>query len=363
MEFNKIDPMICTHIIYDTLGIDVYGQLNYHNRTSAKVRGDLKNLIDLRVPNPDLKILVSVGASIETFHPIWSTIAASADLRNKFATNVFSFLYGNKLNGIDFDWAYPNKDGKSPKDVANFVLLLKAVKEKLGTAYSVYVSLGVLPERTEQSYNIPAIFNAVDFVILKSYNLYGIGDSKTGLHTVLYDPPYDVDNCVSSLDKYSIAKEKIILGIASFGNVFTLDDPTKTGVGAPAKFSGSAKYYEICQKVIKKALVHWYEREQRSCYACKDTEWVSYEDYYSVEEKGIYIKNNLLGGAMIQTMDYDDYSNLCGDGTFPLIKNIHKELNSIIPTPVTTVGTPIETTSTKYTDVPTAPTDKPSNGH
>lgn len=109
-----------------------------------------------------------------------------------------------------------------------------------------------------------------------------------------------------------------------------MDDPAVRGLGAPAKFSGSLEYYEICQKVKKGALTHWYERAQRSCYGYKDTEWISYEDAPSVKEKGIFINANFLGGAMIQAMDYDDYSNICGDGNYHELCHLSKFTLSIL---------------------------------
>lgn len=75
------------------------------------------------------------------------------------------------------------------------------------------VELGVLADRTELSYNIPAIFENVDLVNLKSYNLRGAAADKTFVHSALYSYLYGVNDCLTGLTKYGIDKEKIILGV------------------------------------------------------------------------------------------------------------------------------------------------------
>lgn len=217
---------------------------------------------------------------------------------------------------VDIDWEYPNYDGKSPQDTQNFVLLLNTLKQTLGTTYSLSVALGVGPTRTELSYDIPAIFSSTDFVSLKTYNLRGDGDTVTGVHSVLYDSlNVSVNTCVTDLNKFSVAKEKIVLGIPMYGYGFALKDPTKNGIGAPATAVGPIKYYDICPRVKAGLLANKYESASRVSYAFNENEWIGYEDLRSVKEKSNFIRNSLLGGAMIRTLDTDDYNNKCGDGT------------------------------------------------
>lgn len=100
MVFSEIDPMICTHIVYNSLWVNADGELNYFDRRSDTVEGDLKNLITLRGPNPDLKILFSVGVSSQLLVPIWSSLAANDDSRKNFASKVLLFIQKNSLDGI-----------------------------------------------------------------------------------------------------------------------------------------------------------------------------------------------------------------------------------------------------------------------
>ena len=198
--------------------------------------------------------------------------------------------------------------------MTNFEALLKTLKDTLGVDYSLSLALGVGFLRTEHSYNIPQVFENADFVSLKSYDLRGALDVKTAAHSVLYTAPNDVSNVVANLTKAGAPVEKIILGIPMYGYAFTLEDSTKNGLGAPATGLGTMKYYEICERVKSGSLEFNYDSTSRSTYAYNDIEWVGYEDVRSAKEKSNFIRARILGGAMIKALDFDDYSNKCGDG-------------------------------------------------
>ena len=181
--------------------------------------------------------------------------------------------------------------------------------------FTLSVELGVGFERTNLSYDIPAIFDVADFVSIKAFNLRGKEDEKTGIHTAIYDGViHSVHYCVTNLTKLDVPKAKLNLGIAMHGNKFKLTDPSKTNIGAPATFAGSMKYNEICKKIKDGSLKNVYDITSKATYAYGGSDWIGYEDLKSLKEKANYISNYALGGAMIQTIDADDYSNGCGGG-------------------------------------------------
>lgn len=201
------------------------------------------------------------------------------------------------------------------------------MKSKLGSAYSLSVAIGAGDWRTGISYNIPSIFSVCDFVNLMSYDLHGGWESKTGIHAALYSSSLDptsanVDASVKLLLNKGVAREKIIVGIPTYGNAFTLQNPNVNGVGAPASGAGSLKYFEICQRTRSGSLNYRWDDAQKVPYAFSGTQWVGYDDVRSVTEKANYIKNNNLGGSMFWAVDNDDYNNLCGGGKFALIKTV-----------------------------------------
>jgi len=61
-------------------------------------------------------------------------------------------------------------------------------------------------------------------------------------------------------------------------------------------------------------------------YAYNDNQWVSYENVESVRRKAEFIRSQKLGGAMVQSIDMDDFNNECCFEDFPLVKAIARVL-------------------------------------
>lgn len=182
------------------------------------------------------------------------------------------------------------------------------------------------------SYDLPKIFEVCDFVSLMSYDLHGPRDERTGIHAALYKSRFDtttlnVDYSVRFLTaKIGVPKEKLILGIPTFGNGFTLLHSKSTGVGSPAVGAKSKQFNEICSRIKAGSLNYRWDEDQKVPYAFLNAEWIGFDDSRSVSEKANYITANGLGGAMISALDGDDYDGKCGNGTFPLTATAFKTL-------------------------------------
>jgi chitinase len=206
--------------------------------------------------------------------------------------------------------------------------LLQTIKQTIGSDYFLSTALGTSAWRTNLSYDIPSIFEAVDFVNLMTYDFHGSWESKTGIHGALYRSALDptdqnLDAAVRLVLDRGAPKEKIIVGIPAYGNVFTLADPNQNGVGAPATGAGSWRFNEICQRTNANSLTYVWDDDQKVPYAYSGSSWVGYDDVKSVTIKAQYINDNGLGGAMIWKIDSDDYSGACGLGKYPLMSAIH----------------------------------------
>ena len=199
----------------------------------------------------------------------------------------------------------------------------------LGNGYSVSTAIGVGPWRTGLSYNIPAIFQNSDFVNVMAYDLHGGWESKTGINAALFEGPNDpgsanVHSSIQLLLNKGVSRDKLIMGMASYGNVFRLGNANNNGVGAPASGAGSLKYYQICQRVNSRQYSYRWEESQRVPYAFGGNDWVGYDDVRSITEKSNYINQYNLGGGMWWAIDDDDYQNSCGQGKYPLISTARK---------------------------------------
>lgn len=78
------------------------------------------------------------------------------------------------------------------------------------------------------------------------------------------------------------------MGIPTYAQVFTLTDPSSTGIGAPSTGPAtSIPYSQICQN-------NWpsvFEQDQKEMYAFSGNQWISYDSPDSVQYKSEYVKS------------------------------------------------------------------------
>ena len=133
-------------------------------------------------------------------------------------------------------------------------------------------------------------------------------------------------------------KEKLVLGIPTYGNSWTLTSAGATAMGSSASGAGDPGiytetagflgYHEICLNIKNNDWVVVQDLEANmGPYAYKDKQWVGYDDVNMVGVKAQYILDNDLGGAMFWDITMDDFMGDCGGERFPLISKVHDILS------------------------------------
>lgn len=151
-------------------------------------------------------------------------------------------------------------------------------------------------------------------------------------------------NINASVSYYSqyLDKQKIIVGLPTYGHTFRLVNAFNTKIGSPADDVGSAgnggyvSYPELCWfKQNNFFLTSVFDVETCSPYLYTGNEWISYEDERSIECKTNFIKSNGYGGAMLFSLNTDDFLSYCktdmmksGDNnsSFPLARKMYSIL-------------------------------------
>jgi chitinase len=137
-------------------------------------------------------------------------------------------------------------------------------------------------------------------------------------------------------------KEKLIIGMATYGVSFTLSNAAQNGLGAPKSAPGSGgtstkspgflAYLEICQMAKKPGAVTVFDDEHKAPYTYLGDQWVGYDNVQSLTMKVGYLKQRGFGGWMTWTLDLDDFSGkFCNEGTYPLHKALNKALTGTVP--------------------------------
>ncbi|XP_044021360.1 chitinase-3-like protein 1 [Aphidius gifuensis] len=387
-DIDHIDPYLCTHVIYSFVGLSGNKVTLLDSWRDLPDGGGLdgfKKINALRQVNPSLKTLVAIGGWNQRSEK-YSTMSSTAESREEFANDAVAFVKKYGFDGFDIDWEYPANaaQGGVPADYVNYVELLKIVKAKFEKEGLILSAAVAAAESTaSQSYNILEMSKYLDFINIMAYDFYGSfssglgmnaalkpGDSDTGNHRQL-----NIDACVNYWIKSGAPKEKLNLGIPFYGRAFTLSNPSSNSIGSSFSGAGAAGpytreagmlgYNEICEMHLKEQWDIHYDEQRCVPYAQKGNQWISFDNIDSITQKVKFIIELDLGGAMVWSLETDDFRGKCGK-KYPLLNTLHEVLSGNEPTkPVITTQKPTSTTAqpsvTTTTAAPTHPwTDKPS---
>lgn len=275
---------------------------------------NFRKLNQLKLRNPDLKILISIGgwAWSENF----SDAVLSDTSRVAFAASAVDIVREYELDGIDIDWEYPGMKGEDNvfrlEDRENFTLMFKALREQLNT----------LKQQTGKDYFVTTAlpgFNAIfthtdmaqahqylDYINVMSYDHF-TGGPLAGHHTNLYasgkvDNEQSGDHAVKLYKEAGVPADKLVLGIAFYGRAWQLqnDDP-KTHPRSIVKVERGGGYTFIKDSLLTNPAYkrHW-DRKAKAPYLYNADlkRFVSYDDEQSVKAKCRYVKKKGLAGVM-----------------------------------------------------------------
>ncbi|XP_022905137.2 probable chitinase 10 [Onthophagus taurus] len=350
---EDIIPDLCTHVIF-AFGWLKKGKLSSYESNDETKDGKIglyERIEKIKKANPKLKTLLALGGwsfGTQKFKDMSSTRYA----RQTFIYSAIPFLRNRGFDGLDIDWEYP----KGQDDKKNYVLLLKELREafeaesqenkKQRLLLSAAVPVG--PDNIKGGYDVPAVSSYLDFINVMAYDFHGKWERETGHNAPLYAPSSDsewrkqlsVDHAANLWVKLGAPKEKLIIGMPTYGRTFTLSNSKKFGVNSPAsgggkegtytKESGFLAYYEVCEMLLNGATYVW-DEEMKVPYAVQGDQWVGFDDEKAIRLKMKWIKDNGFGGAMVWSLDQDDFTGtVCGGNVkYPLVGAIREELRGI----------------------------------
>lgn len=136
-------------------------------------------------------------------------------------------------------------------------------------------------------------------------------------------------------ERLGAPKDKIVVGMATYGRTFTLANPANNGMNAPTTGGGKAgeftreagflAFYEVCE-MLKNGATYIWDEEQKVPYAVDGDQWVGFDDERSIRNKMKWLLDNDYAGAMVWTIDMDDFTGKCTNKKYPLIEIMAEEL-------------------------------------
>lgn len=343
---DNIDAKLCTHVIY------AFGTLKDHKLTLSEDKekdeaARFESLMKLREKNPDIKILLAIGGWAFGSTP-FKELTGNTFRMNQFVYESIEFLREHKFNGLDVDWEYP----RGADDRASYVNLLKELRlafegEAKTSGEPRLLLTAAVPasfEAIAAGYDVPEISKYLDFINVMTYDFHGQWERQVGHNSPLkplegatsYQKKLTVEYSSKEWVKQGAPKEKLMIGMPTYGRSFTLVDPTKFDIGAPAsgggdpgKYTAEAgfmSYYEVCDFLKKDNTTLVWDNEQQVPFAYRDDQWVGFDDERSLKMKMDWLKEDGYGGIMIWSIDMDDFRGQCGSGKYPLISTMNTEL-------------------------------------
>ncbi|KAI3379773.1 hypothetical protein SNEBB_002045 [Seison nebaliae] len=379
---KDIDASLCTHAYFAFADILV-GKLRPKpfESNDATQKGLYYQFVSLKRKNPNLKTLLSLGGATTGIQK-FRDIANDDEKRIKFIKNSIKYLRKFHFDGIDIDWEYPKEEDKE-----QFSIFLSDYREALEEEARnsgkprllLTAAVAAWTPNVKKGYDVPEISKSLDFINIMAYDYHGVWNKETG-HNAPLTPRSDQSgtqrtlNVEASVDGWielGAKPEKLVLGLAAYGRTFTLSDESMTdmnspisGAGDAGKYSGSAgmiTYYEVCEKFGKTKkkdedeeeegeeeddysdeenngwTIEWND-DQQVPYAYRGDQWIGYDNKESIRLKTNLVKSKGLGGAMIWTLDFDDFSGqFCDDGKYPILRTVDETLTDILPTEPPTI--------------------------
>ena len=281
------DPSLVTHINFSFAKIQDDFETLYIRDKKAK---RLQQIVGLKAQNPDLKVLLSVGGwGAGNF----SEMAADETHRKNFCKNCLAAVNKYGLDGIDIDWEYPTSSdagiSSSSSDTRNFTLLLKDLREALGSGKLITMA----SEASAHYIDWSTALEYLDFVNIMSYDM-----GRPPYHNAaLYPSAKTKMSCAEAVDKHhakGVPYNKMTLGMAFFGrvdrNILQGDELDYNEI---INLTGFTKCWDDQAKVP-------YLTDAAG------TMVLSYDDETSIGLKAEYVKEKGLLGGMYWDIEADD---------------------------------------------------------
>ena len=182
-------------------------------------------------------------------------MSATRYARQTFVFSAIPFLRQHGFDGLDLDWEYP----KGSDDKRNFVSLLKELREAFEAESQeekrprllLTAAVPVGPDNINGGYDVPAVASYLDFINVMAYDFHGKWENTMGHNAPLFAPSSDsewrkqlsVDHASNLWVRLGAPREKLIIGMPTYGRSFTMTNTARFRVNDPASGGGQAGVY------------------------------------------------------------------------------------------------------------------------
>lgn len=364
---EHINASLCSHLLFK------YAVLNGTNISATDYNHDINTdgslyarFVATKQRNPDLKVLLSVGGFMAGDKALLSLVRNTSRVA-AFARNAKNFLVSRNFDGLNLNFYHESIAKLEDSLRSRFSYLIESLYNELnkqGLLLCLTLPATSL-ESIQRLYNVSVISRLADFVTIDTMDFNGEWSSKVGHNSPLYPSKLPLQNNLNSNDsiynwiKAGIQPSKINIGLAFYGRGFILQDPKSYQPGSSfikasspqpiTGASGFAAYFEICPLFSNRLVCIDFLMDQMVPYLVDGSNWIGFDDKTSIANKVLYAMRNKLGGAAVNSIDLDDFPDLCGGGKYPLLNILNDKLYTSNATTISRVS--FHTTSSECSSI------------
>ena len=250
------------------------------------------------------EILVGVGGGNR--YAEMAAMVSDPAKREIFVNDLTDFVMQYDYDGVEIDWEYP-QTSLDRENLNSFMAELRNSLDESGQN----LQLNLIVSGNEwfgQWIDVNSITPFVDYYLVITFGFYHMDSRLSGHNSPLYPPSSEVSDAGSVdgtihywTESRGIAKSKIFIGLASFGNSFDSED-----LYQPFTTFRQAYYRDIKPLIGNGYTRHW-DDISKVPYLTQDDGLIvwSYDDPTSFGIKCDYVKANGLAGVAVWEMSGD----------------------------------------------------------
>ncbi len=350
---TDIPVELLTHLHYADIGIsetgqcasvDAYADTQYlypGDRFSERLRGNFKQLPILRLRNPNLQIVMTVGGWDNSAR--FSDVALTEEARARFIRSCVTFMQQYDFDGIEIDWRFPVEGGKDgnvtrPEDTANLNLLVEELRAALDEAsladertrpYLLSMTMPAL-EPQISLYDVASLHPLLDYINLMTFAYEGAWSEIAAHIAPLYgserDPreanrsTHNVDGTVRAYLDRGVPADKLVIGVpfsgqawqnVRAGDLFGLYQDAD-GVPLGTRDGGALFYRDLGPFLSSPDYIRYFDDLSLVSWMYNPARHIaiSYESPESARRKAAYVQGLGLGGltAWEVSLDSEDFT-------------------------------------------------------
>lgn len=262
-----------------------------------------------------IRVMFSIGAygsDESTGCHNFSIAASTAEGRATLIQSIIENMNRYHLDGVDIDWEYPGQFPapgiSSAQDRLNYMTFMKELRTALDELGEGYLLTAAIPGGywATNNYDVKGLIDVLDYMHLMTYDLHSSYSTShhTALYTSNYAPNGSVDSAVTNFTIAGFPIEKLVVGGAFYGRIWSLDG-TETRIMGASNVVPRAKdhvtYTTIKNDYLKRSTVKSYWDDVACApyiYDSATHEVISYDNPNSLKHKCRYVLEKGLGGIM-----------------------------------------------------------------